>query len=1209
MHSVSMPGSECYAKPAGLADLKPTFTHCLSVAKDGCNAIAERVGCLSRQSAGSSAQGTPDPCVWCGGKDCHGDSHAGCTAFSMLAKTTANTVTANAFEKVGALEVAHCIASSPEAGDAAVPGTPPVPPVPPPPSPHTAQTGLVTIQNDASNTLLGSAPPTPNGVQNGTKMDCLQPATSCGAIRDKLICLSSKDGRIGLKEHGLNVGGEACVWCGGEPCTSNGGNLCEPYDWLQHGEGLAFAKASSKIRKTAMCSEETRFDMEEVGCLQMQPEGCNNIREKDKCLTSRDGRPFIQVAGFDVHAQPCVWCGGKPCHGNNDNLCEPYDFIINGGGHAFKNIPGPRTVAGCRAGMAYADHLYEDATGKVEEAPALPKEGDSQGQQVAVVGQDQPNSMHPPAAAGAALPLQNIGLDCWYECKQTSGFCEFCGVGNACCREGYADSPKECQGNVHFTTWHHECIVPDHSKSNVAHEQIAIAAQAAAKEAAAGGATAEEQVRQAALAAGQYAKQIDVPPEAAAKIIAAGVEEASKSSSTGQTPSEMKAATIAAQAAVSRGTPQEQLAEVAEATTQVAAEAGKGFQQQAQAAAVAAGAAAGQMGLHAADAAFVAAQGAASASRAAGEGEDSAITAAAAAAHTAAAAAGKSGEALIATITEAVAKVTASAGMSAEDQKAAVTQAADTYAAAAGLSAAAAEVAALHTLASSKGRAPAPAPVPVQIAPEVPSAPLTEVKSPTVMPTGMPENPAPIATPATPAVAPATAEAPTIAPAIAAKNATLPTPEQVALQAAVAASAESPAVMKSAAENAAFNAGSSKEQAAEIARAAAFAVSGGSVSGHTSATIAPLTEGVEKSSQSGGMLKMPDRKAGIDAAEAGAEAARVAAAEGKTPAEQAKAAAEAAGRTAMNGGMKLVGAEEAARSAAVKAVRAAGLDSEEAASVGTSAAEEAASSGAFTAHDIVVRSTPKQPMAIKAKEASEEDAEVAAVPLDAKGCSGDQCDHGRSHLVLPLAAAAVIVLLVCCASYVLTSKKRPRKGERSVAVERPAPADVERAEEAPLIQHPAAQLPAPPTALPRAAVPGAATQAAPLMPRTAVAAPTVYTTAQGSPVSTSYVSYVRGGMAAPTGVRFGVSPAPAAAAAAAHTVSHGAQAGIAGPAAQAATASTMALFDALDANGDGVLDAAELAQLKMGGPPPARPALPSEPVASVTRFPPVFRAP
>ena len=33
---------------------------------------------------------------------------------------------------------------------------------------------------------------------------------------------------------------------------SSGGIAGEPYDWLQHGEGLAFTKASSKIRKTAM---------------------------------------------------------------------------------------------------------------------------------------------------------------------------------------------------------------------------------------------------------------------------------------------------------------------------------------------------------------------------------------------------------------------------------------------------------------------------------------------------------------------------------------------------------------------------------------------------------------------------------------------------------------------------------------------------------------------------------------------------------------------------------------------------------------------------------------------------------------------------------------------------------------------------------------------------------------------------------------------
>ena len=36
-----------------------------------------------------------------------------------------------------------------------------------------------------------------------------------GAIKSKLMCLSRVDGRTGYKVHGLNVGGEPCVWCGG----------------------------------------------------------------------------------------------------------------------------------------------------------------------------------------------------------------------------------------------------------------------------------------------------------------------------------------------------------------------------------------------------------------------------------------------------------------------------------------------------------------------------------------------------------------------------------------------------------------------------------------------------------------------------------------------------------------------------------------------------------------------------------------------------------------------------------------------------------------------------------------------------------------------------------------------------------------------------------------------------------------------------------
>ncbi|CAE7486370.1 Gp1ba [Symbiodinium natans] len=48
-----------------------------------------------------------------------------------------------------------------------------------------------------------------------------------------------------------------------------------------------------------------------------------------------DARPFDEVAGFKARHQPCVWCGGGSCHSNNDNACEPYDFVMNGAGDVF----------------------------------------------------------------------------------------------------------------------------------------------------------------------------------------------------------------------------------------------------------------------------------------------------------------------------------------------------------------------------------------------------------------------------------------------------------------------------------------------------------------------------------------------------------------------------------------------------------------------------------------------------------------------------------------------------------------------------------------------------------------------------------------------------------------------------------------------------------------------------------------------------------
>ena len=42
---------------------------------------------------------------------------------------------------------------------------------------------------------------------------------------------------------------------------------------------------------------------------------------RHRILSGYDGRPYDRVAGFRVQGQPCVWCGGQACTGNNENLC------------------------------------------------------------------------------------------------------------------------------------------------------------------------------------------------------------------------------------------------------------------------------------------------------------------------------------------------------------------------------------------------------------------------------------------------------------------------------------------------------------------------------------------------------------------------------------------------------------------------------------------------------------------------------------------------------------------------------------------------------------------------------------------------------------------------------------------------------------------------------------------------------------------------
>ena len=81
-------------------------------------------------------------------------------------------------------------------------------------------------------------------------------------------------------------------------------------------------------------------------------------------MASVDKRPFVEVAGFKapmrcgdrfgVHGRPetSPACGAvegldplvtskvapRVCHSNNGNLCEPYDFVMNGQGGALSSI-------------------------------------------------------------------------------------------------------------------------------------------------------------------------------------------------------------------------------------------------------------------------------------------------------------------------------------------------------------------------------------------------------------------------------------------------------------------------------------------------------------------------------------------------------------------------------------------------------------------------------------------------------------------------------------------------------------------------------------------------------------------------------------------------------------------------------------------------------------------------------------------------------
>ena len=53
---------------------------------------------------------------------------------------------------------------------------------------------------------------------------------------------------------------------------------------------------------------------------------CDQINDRFTCLTSTDSRSGVH-AGVEIHGSKCAWCHGGPCTENNENTCEPRNWL------------------------------------------------------------------------------------------------------------------------------------------------------------------------------------------------------------------------------------------------------------------------------------------------------------------------------------------------------------------------------------------------------------------------------------------------------------------------------------------------------------------------------------------------------------------------------------------------------------------------------------------------------------------------------------------------------------------------------------------------------------------------------------------------------------------------------------------------------------------------------------------------------------------
>eukprot|EP00913_Durusdinium_trenchii_P018627 g17505.t1 len=382
------------------------------------------------------------------------------------------------------------------------------------------------------------------------ELSCLKEAKSgCNEISDKDTCLASVDGRPYAQVGGYKVKGQPCVWCGGLPCQSGSlnTNKCEPYDFAGNTFNTFTASGSHKV---AQCWHLPQPKLE-LSCLREHKEGCHTLKEATQCLSSFDGRAYERVAGFKVKGQPCVWCGGQACHGNNGNLCEPLDFALNGNGYAFDAVApdSSKTMAGCQSGHSVSLPLppRSDVIDLEKERAitfhTFSRAGAEAARLAAEKGMSQEQQVREAAMAIGKLAKAE-GLS-----AQSAAQIAAAGAQEAAKKNGDSQLKQQELAIMAAALAATEAA----QDSMPAEQKAAEIGLAVAESASAAGMSFEQQMEAASTAIGTFAADSGLSPQQAAKIAADGSRRAAKAANKDENQVAASAAAVAAAKAAGAG--------------------------------------------------------------------------------------------------------------------------------------------------------------------------------------------------------------------------------------------------------------------------------------------------------------------------------------------------------------------------------------------------------------------------------------------------------------------------------------------------------------------------------------------------------------------------------------------------------------------------------------------------------------------------------